>query len=80
MIYGIYTIKDELNGYRQIFIDANDETAERGFIQAVQNDQTYKQWKKDFSLWCLGQFDTDKGIIMTEERKIIEGGAVGEAS
>lgn len=42
MIYGIYTIKDELNGYRQIFIDANDETAERGFIQAVQNDQTYK--------------------------------------
>lgn len=79
MKYFVYTIKDELNGYTNLALDRNDETAIRGFTNAVINNPDYAKFKGDFSLWCLGEFDTDKGITLTEERKIISGSSVNEA-
>lgn len=80
MKYFIYTIKDELNGYLNITLDQNDATAERNFKYAIQNDKQMYGNKGDFSLWCLGEYDTDAGIVKTEERKILNGSAVPEVN
>ena len=79
MKYFIYTIKDELNGYLNITLDQNDATAQRNFTYAIQNDKQMYNTKKDFSLWCIGEYDTEKGIVDTKKRKILDGTSVPES-
>ena len=76
MRYFIYTIKDELNGFLNVTLDQNDETAERNFTYAIKNDPQMKMFKKDYSLYCIGVYDTDAGIVETCERKLLDANSI----
>lgn len=58
----VYSIRDALNGFGSPFLDTNDASAQRNFAYAVnQNGDTMTFSPKDYDLYCLGEFDHDKG-------------------
>lgn len=64
MILGIYCIRDAKVGWLTPTVDQNDATAARNFVHAMKNSQSILYTHpKDFDLWKIGQFDTDKGQI-----------------
>lgn len=65
MNFGIYSVRDEANGYVGPQIFPNDYAATRSFHSAVKNDSGINAFPADFSLYKLGDFDTDVGIYAT---------------
>lgn len=67
MIYQIYSIRDELSGFQSIFLHQNDALALRDFQAACSSlpgDLTPMRFRPtDFSLYHLGSFHTDIGVI-----------------
>lgn len=61
---GIYVIKDARSGFMTPTFDINDAIAARNFEHAVMNsDSVLFSHAKDFSLYCLGQYDPASGQI-----------------
>ncbi|AXL14648.1 nonstructural protein [Microviridae sp.] len=59
----LYSIYDQIAGfYSPVFLAENDAHATRMFSQSIDLNH-----KKDFSLWCLGNFDADTGFIKTHK-------------
>lgn len=72
MLYSLYTIKDEAIGYGAPMMQNNDAAATRAFAHECMNKDSY--WNShpaDFSLWCIGSFDTHSGMIVEDEMKLI---------
>lgn len=70
MIYGVYVIRDVKMGFTSPMLDSNDETAMRNFITQVKNanlNPTLFFNKKDFSLYKLGEYDTDNAHYTLSE-------------
>lgn len=64
MILQIYAIRDLHTGYTSVTVDQNDSTAFRNFSHAVnRSDSVLNSSPKDFSLMCLGTFDSESGRI-----------------
>ena len=64
MIYGLYAIKDEKIGFLQVMQDNNDLTALRNFQHAMtRKDTMYNDFKQDFKLYKVGEFDSVDGCI-----------------
>lgn len=58
MIFNVYSIKDTLAGeYGPLFTAKNDAVAER-MVCEMFNKKVFK----DMELYCLGTFDTEKGL------------------
>lgn len=75
MIQGLYVIKDELSGYAPPIAIKSDEMAKRWFINQVNTTAVMKESAKDFSLWKVGEFNTESGLVVGEalnELKLIE--------
>lgn len=72
MIYNMYSIKDELNGYTTPIPITNDELAKRYFKEQVMTNQTIKNSKEDFSIWKMGGFNTETGEYKNYNQKLIE--------
>lgn len=75
MIQGLYAIKDELSGYAAPITIKNDDLAKRWFTAQVNNNEMMKGSTKDFSLWKIGEFNTESGLVIGEplnELKLIE--------
>lgn len=62
MIYGVYAVRDVKMGFAQPLLDNNDETAIRNFssqCKSAQMNPTLFYAPEDFSLYKIGEYDTD---------------------
>lgn len=67
MIYGIYSVRDSATGFLNISLDVNDKAAIRNFGHACKNtDSLFFTHSSDYTLYKLGEFDTDNGEIINE--------------
>lgn len=71
MIRNIYCIRDDKAGFLDPFVDLNDATALRNFTFAMEKDTVMGVNNKDFSLYCVGTFNTGTGIIEAPDRPIL---------
>lgn len=72
MILEMYALKDELNGFTAPIPFMNEELAKRYLKDQYMSNPTVKNTPEDFSLWKLGDFDTELGRMIPEEPKLIE--------
>lgn len=63
MKLGIYSIHDAHVGFMAPVTDMNDVTALRNFSVQVNTNETIKRHSLDFSIYRIGTFDSDSGII-----------------
>lgn len=64
MKYNIYSIRDVHTGFMSPAIDQNDASAVRNFRHAAMQSQSLMHsHTKDYDLFCVGEFDTDTGVI-----------------
>lgn len=64
MKYPIYCIRDVKVGFQpQLLIEQNDATAVRGFSYAINNEGLMNYSPKDYELYKVGEFDTEKGKL-----------------
>ena len=63
----MYAIKDELNGFTCPIPIVSDEIAERYFKDQMIGNPTMTNTPKDFSLWKVGEFDSDTGLYTNNE-------------
>uniref|UniRef100_A0AAU8AWV8 Nonstructural protein n=1 Tax=Dulem virus 155 TaxID=3145632 RepID=A0AAU8AWV8_9VIRU len=67
MIYGVYAIKDAKTTFMPANCDYNDASAIRNFEHACSDNTSLMQsHAKDFTLWRLGVYDNETGIITPE--------------
>ena len=59
MNYPIYSVHDALVGYQSPTLMNNDAHAMRNFAEAFEGTKN----PQDYSLWHIGNFDTDTGLI-----------------
>lgn len=60
----IYSIRDEKSGFGAPSYDVSHQVAMRNFAHALVTTRGIMATNpQDFSLWCLGEFDTEKGLI-----------------
>lgn len=67
MIYSIYSIQDALTGFNAPTLQANDAAAMRSFAEVFK--EVYSP--SDYSLWKIGQFDTNTGELVPEVPVIV---------
>lgn len=64
MIRGIYTIRDEASAtYMALQLNENNDVAIRNFDYAMVNNEMMKFSPSDFSLWYIGDYDDETGLI-----------------
>lgn len=70
MLKFFYSIKDELVGFNDPILMVNDSIAIRVFTSSVNTIDELKNNAKDYSLYCLGSFDSDTGLIESADSPI----------
>lgn len=72
MIFGLYAIRDLLNGYLPPMADSNDDTARRNFTIAMTANAAddFGVSPKDFDLYRIGSYDTDTGLITSDTNPV----------
>lgn len=64
MVYGVYSVNDELVAYMAPFIERTDDAAKRGFANACNSPElTMYQQSSDYALYKIGEFDDKTGVI-----------------
>lgn len=67
MIYGVYAIKDAKTSFMPCNVDYNDASAIRNFEHAVMApDSLMRSHPADYTLYRLGSYNTESGIIVSE--------------
>lgn len=61
-VFNLYAIKDRLNGYGMISIDANDETAIRNFAYAMQSGISSFA-ASDYELYKIGTYNINSAEV-----------------
>lgn len=72
MVKNLYSILDVNVGFGMPLVQDNDAVAMRNFENAcVDESSVFHTHSADFSLFCVGTFDTDTGIVEScPQRKI----------
>lgn len=64
MVYNVYSVLDVNVGYGVPIVQDNDAVAMRAFENGcVDQSSIWYTHSSDFSLWCIGSFDTDSGKL-----------------
>lgn len=72
MRYGMYAIRDEAAAaYCPPAIEQYDDIAIRKFRMAIEGDATINFAPADFSLWYLGEYDNESGILYPAQPRLI---------
>ncbi len=72
MVYGMYAICDEKTGFMSPTCDMNDNSAIRNFRNAMsRSDSLFAFAPADFRLYCIGSYDTDTGMLIGQDPKLI---------
>ena len=64
MIYGVYSVRDALNGFGQPMLDTNDQTAVRNFKVGISQNVGMQAALKDYDLYKIGSFNTEDGALI----------------
>lgn len=65
MKYPVYAIRDVHTGFMSPTVDQNDATATRNFRHAcLDSSSLFKSHPEHFSLYRIGEFDTETGSIV----------------
>lgn len=62
----IISTKDDLNGFMNVSLAHKKEIAKRDFEHAMaiaSQDSLFYSHPEDYSLYCLGEFDIESGLI-----------------
>ena len=59
----LYEIKDDLSGFAAPMEFMNDDIADRWFKGHVNNNDYLRNNSKDFSLWRVGECNTETGTL-----------------
>lgn len=80
MIVNLYAVKDELSNEFMIpTIIKNDEMAKRQFKTQVNTIDLWRENPSDYSLFKLGTFNDETGIIESSLEKVVGGRSVVNA-
>lgn len=64
MKFQLYAIKDAKTGFMSVTTEQNKQAAIRNFYHACKNSESLLHtFPNDFSLFCLGDYETDTGVI-----------------
>lgn len=63
----MYAIKDELNGFSTPIPFMNEELAKRYLKDQTLGNPTFMNSPEDFSLWFMGEFDTEDGLMYRDD-------------
>lgn len=75
MIRGVYTVRDEASGlFMQLQVNDNNDVAIRSFDFAMASNEMMKFRPEDFSLWYLGDYDDNTGVIDSKDPMILKRG------
>lgn len=75
MIYGMYAIRDLKTGFLNISLEQNDNSAIRNFEHACMNsDSLFYTHGSDYSLYRIGTFDTDTGLVSPCDKEVLRDG------
>lgn len=74
MKVGIYAYKDNVNGFLQPHFEVYDAAALRGFSYACSQSGLMNFRPEDYSLWHIGIFDSETGVIEPLDPKLIAHG------
>lgn len=69
MILKMYSIKDRLNGFIPPVPFSMDEVAQRWYKEMLTENTTMKLAPDDFSLWYIGEFNTETGELTDSENR-----------
>lgn len=64
MMFGVYAIRDVKSGFAGLTLGTDDAVAERNFCYSVQEADFMTSFASDFSLYKVGEFDSDKGTLI----------------
>ncbi|MCF0231141.1 MAG: hypothetical protein HUJ63_02465 [Enterococcus sp.] len=67
----LVSIKDELSGFVPPYWTGSEMEAKRDFMTKIDNTPLMRNHKKDFSVWKVGEYDTDTGEITETNVKLI---------
>lgn len=77
MIVNLYAVRDELsNEFFAPQIIKNDEMAKRQFKSQVNTITLWKENPSDYSLYRIGTFDDETGLITSNLEKMVGGRSV----
>lgn len=80
MVHYVFAVKDELQGeFMQPIYSENQVLATRHFKYQINNIDQWKYNASDYSLYCLGSFDTQTGEYVSHVEKICGGRSVLDA-
>lgn len=72
MKLGVYSVRDNLTGFLEPQVSLNDAVAVRAFEQACANSSSVMGFRaSDFSLYKIGEFDTETGFIESIPLEVI---------
>lgn len=72
MKYPVYSYRDIKVAFGGPIVEMNDQTAIRGFAYAInQNEGLMNFSPKDYDLYRIGEFDTEKGILIPEKVPVL---------
>ena len=72
MKYPMYSYRDVKVGFGSPICDMSDQSAVRGFAYAINNKDGMMNFSpKDFDLYKVGMFDTEKGVIVPEKVPVL---------
>lgn len=72
MIYGVFSIRDLKTGFLSVTVDVSDASAKRGFEHATRKpDSLFFTHPSDYSLYRVGSFDTDTGVLTSIDPDLI---------
>lgn len=75
MILEIYSIRDEASGlYMGIQTEQTELTAIRNFDYALNSNELMKFRPEDFSLWRVGRWDNQTGVLDACDPVIVKRG------
>lgn len=75
MIYPVYCIRDAvLDAFEPPFVALHDAAASRTFRNLLEDEHSpYSKNKADYSLWRVGEFDTDAGLTAAPPVRLMSG-------
>lgn len=60
----VYSVRDVRTGFLTPTVEVSDQVAKRNFEHAIASGPSlFTSHPEDYSLWCIGAFDTDSGEI-----------------
>lgn len=66
MVMVIASMKDELNGFMNLFLEKSNDIVKRNFMHTLavaEPSSLFYSHPEDYSVWVVGTFDSDTGVV-----------------